>query len=479
MLGHEVMAALGDAAPEAWEAVVQLDLTGISADSRMIRPGMVFAALPGTRTDGMGHLADALRRGASAVLAPAGATWPDGLPRVPMLTDRQPRRALARIAAIFAAAQPARIVAITGTNGKTSTAEFLRQLWALAGLKAASLGTLGLNAPGFEAGPGLTTPDPVSLAETMAALACAGIDHAAIEASSHGLDQHRLDGMRLCAGAFTNLTRDHLDYHRTLEAYRTAKLRLFAELLPRGAPAVASDTLDGETRSQLREIAGARGLPLRVIGLDSAAPRPDGQDIRVADRTIHLPLAGRFQADNAIVAAAVAEATGLADPWSGLGELSGVRGRLELVGRPGRAGVYVDYAHTPDALARLVAALRPHTEGRLHLVFGAGGDRDPGKRRLMGEAAQAACRVIVTDDNPRTEEPATIRAAVLAGCPGAIEIGDRARAIAAGLDGLAPGDVLVVAGKGHEQGQIIGTETHPFDDATVIRALMGPVVGAA
>jgi UDP-N-acetylmuramoyl-L-alanyl-D-glutamate--2,6-diaminopimelate ligase len=473
MRAGDVMAALGDSDPRAWAEALSLDLTGIAADSRAVRPGMLFAALPGSRTDGMAHLADALERGAAAVLAPAGVEWPDGVRRVPMITDRQPRRALARIAAIFAGRQPDHVVAITGTNGKTSTAAFLRQLWSLAGLKAASLGTLGLHAPGFAAGPGLTTPDPVSLSHTMAALADVGIGHAAMEASSHGLDQYRLDGMRLCAGAFTNLTRDHLDYHGTLEAYRAAKLRLFADLLPEGAPAVASSMLEAATQSALRDIAARRRLRLRVIGLDGAMPRPDGQDIRVAGRTIHLPLAGRFQADNAIVAAALAEATGLADPWSRLDALSGVRGRLELVGRPGNAAVYVDYAHTPDALARLIAALRPHTQGRLHLVFGAGGDRDPGKRRLMGEAALAADQVIVTDDNPRTEDPVAIRAAVLRGCPGAREIGDRARAIAAGLEGLAAGDVLAVAGKGHEQGQTIGTETHPFDDASVIRALIG------
>lgn len=468
MTGAELMTALlsrwGDSDPAIWSAVAALDITGIAADSRRIRPGMMFAALPGSMTDGRAHLADAIARGAVCVLAPPGTRA-----EVPVIADAAPRRTLARIAAVLAGVQPRCVVAITGTNGKTSTAEFLRQIWTLDGTKAASLGTLGLTAPGFASGPGLTTPDPVTLAETLAGLARAGVDHAAIEASSHGLDQHRLDGVRLAAAAFTNLTRDHLDYHGTMAAYRTAKLRLFADLLPKGAPAVASDALDGET---LAELCGLRP-DLRVIGVDHAAPLPDGQEITVAGRRLHLPLAGRFQADNAVIAAALAEALGMAEPWRHLGRLSGVRGRLERVATPNRAAAYVDYAHTPDALTRLIAALRPHTQGRLHLVFGAGGDRDPGKRRLMGEAACAADVVIVTDDNPRSEDPAAIRAAVLQGCPDAIEIGDRARAIAAALAGLAPGDVLAVAGKGHEQGQIIGGQTHPFDDASVIRALIG------
>jgi len=313
-----------------------------------------------------------------------------------------------------------------------------------------------------------------------------------MEASSHGLDQCRLDGVRLAAAGFTNLTRDHLDYHGSLEAYRAAKLRLFDTLLPPGAPAIATAELDPDTLAALRAIAIARRLDLRTVGeagdtlrLIAAHPRPDGQDLILARpdgvrRTIAFPLPGRFQADNALLAAALAEALGEPDALSRLPGLTGVRGRLELAASPmGQQGgtgaaAYVDYAHTPDALARLLAALRPHTEGRLVLVFGAGGDRDRGKRPLMGaEASRGADLVFVTDDNPRTEDPAAIRAAILAACPGAIEIGDREAAIAAGLNALRSGDVLVVAGKGHEPGQIVGNVTIPFDDAAVIRRLTG------
>lgn len=470
-LMHAWAAAGGD--PHALSALRGLDLRGITADSRMVRPGMIFAALPGTREDGARYIADALARGAAAVLTQSAPCGPSGMAPCPIVTDPEPRRALALIAAILAGRQPAHVVAVTGTNGKTSVAEFLRQFWALSGRAAASIGTLGLTAPGFEHGPGLTTPDPVAVAQILADVARAGIDHAAIEASSHGLHQFRLDGVRLCAGGFTNLTRDHLDYHLTMDAYRTAKLRLFDTLLPEGAPAIASATLDSESLDALRAVAARRRLALQVVGPDSVAARPDGQDILYRGWRLHLPLAGRFQADNALVAAALAEASGVVDPWSLLGGLVGVRGRLELVARlDDGAAAYVDYAHTPDALTRVIAALRPHTEGRLHLVFGAGGDRDPGKRPLMGAAAQAADVVIVTDDNPRSEDPASIRAAVRARCPGAREIGDRAEAIAAGLAGLAAGDVLIVAGKGHEQGQIVGDHILPFDDADVIRRLV-------
>jgi UDP-N-acetylmuramoyl-L-alanyl-D-glutamate--2,6-diaminopimelate ligase len=366
------------------------------------------------------------------------------------------------------------VVAVTGTNGKTSTADFLRQIWALAGRKAASLGTLGVIAPGFATGPGLTTPDPVALANTMAELAKANVDCAAIEASSHGLHQFRLDGVRLSAGAFTNLTRDHLDYHGGMAAYRAAKLRLFDELLPEGAPAVASTSLDSETLELLRDIARRRKLAFSVEGPEQTVPQADGQIVRWRGVAFHLPLAGRFQADNAVLACALAEATGVSGALSLVGGLVGVRGRMELVATLANgAAIYVDFAHTPDALDRLIAALRPHTAGRLHIVFGAGGDRDPGKRPLMGASARAADMVIVTDDNPRTEDAAKIRAAVVSGCLDAIDIGGREAAIAAGINGLGAGDVLVVAGKGHEQGQTIGAETLPFDDAGVVRALLG------
>lgn len=470
----------------AWGRVGGVELAGITADSRRVAPGFLFAALPGSRADGRAFIADAVSRGAVAVLAPQGTAWPPGVPPRPLLEDPEPRRRLAQLAAGLAGRQPRTVVAVTGTNGKTSTVEFLRQIWASGDKFAASLGTLGVNAPGFEPGPGLTTPDPVNLAETLAALARAGVQHAAMEASSHGLDQFRLDGVRLAAAAFTNLTRDHLDYHGTEDAYRGAKLRLFDELLPAGAAAVASSDMDAATLAALTDIAARRRVSLRTVGeagtavrLLAVRPKPDGQELRVqvagSTREIDLPLPGRFQADNALMAAVLAMAVGELGALDRLPTLHGVRGRLELAARlPNGAVVYVDYAHTPDALERLLTALRPHTAGRLHVVFGAGGDRDRGKRPLMGAAAARFADVaIVTDDNPRSEDPATIRAAVLAACPGGHDGGDRERAIAEALNDLGPGDVLAVAGKGHEQGQTIGDTVIPFDDVTVVRRLAG------
>ena len=458
-------------------------MTGITADSRQVRPGMVYAALPGTRADGRAFIGDAVARGAVAVLAPPGTAWPDGVPARPLIADPEPRRALARLAALHAGPQPRTVVAVTGTNGKTSTAEFLRQLLALSGMQAASLGTLGLIGPDGASGPGLTTPDPVTLAETLAALARDGVQGVAMEASSHGLDQRRLDGVRLAAAGFTNLTRDHLDYHGTMDDYRAAKLRLFSAVLPPGAPAVACAELEPAALDALRGIAGpalhTTGEGGSLVRLLRATPQPHGQTLELESggsrRTVELPLPGRFQADNALLAAGLALMTGTGAALDLLPGLHGVRGRMELaVTLPNGAAVYVDYAHTPDALDRLLRALRPHTQGRLHVVFGAGGDRDRGKRPLMGAAAAAlADCAVITDDNPRTEDPASIRAAVLAACPGAWEIGDRAAAIAAALDALRPGDVLAVAGKGHEQGQTVGTGTLPFDDVSVVRRLVG------
>ncbi len=461
-----------------------MGVTGMTADSRAVRPGMLYAALPGARADGRAFISDAVARGAAAVLAPVGTAWPVGVPVRPMILDAEPRRALARLAALQAGPQPERIVAVTGTNGKTSTAEFLRQILAGSGVEAASLGTLGLITRTSQSTPGLTTPDPVALAEALAALARDGVRAVALEVSSHGLDQFRLDGVRLAAAGFSNLTRDHLDYHGTTEAYRAAKLRLFDALLPVGAPAVASASLDAATMDALRGIAARRGLALHRVGEDGdllrlvrATPQPGGQVLEIdaggVRRELILPLPGRFQADNALLAAGLAIVTGTADALDRLPALQGVRGRMELAATlPNGAAVYVDYAHTPDALDRLLSALRPHTAGRLHVVFGAGGDRDPGKRPLMGVAARAADRAFVTDDNPRSEDPAAIRRAVLAALPGAVEIGDRAAAIAAAMNGLAPGDVLVVAGKGHEQGQAVGGAVLPFDDASIVRGLL-------
>jgi UDP-N-acetylmuramoyl-L-alanyl-D-glutamate--2,6-diaminopimelate ligase len=478
---------LGDimrvSAPLAW---ADLNVASVTADSRAVGPGALFVAIPGTRQDGRAFIGQAVAAGAVAVLAPSGTSWPQDVPCRPLIEDAEPRRALALAAAVLAGRQPRQVVAVTGTNGKTSSVEFLRQIFASAGHRAASLGTLGLNAPGFPVGEGLTTPDPVSLARTLADLAACGIEHVAMEASSHGLDQFRLDGVRLTAGALTNLTRDHLDYHGTEAAYRAAKLRLFAVLLPPGTPVVANADMDGETLRQLLQIATDRRLNLSTVGeagsrirLLRATPRPDGQILAIEAlghrREIGLRLPGRFQADNVLLAAGLALAMGEATALDHLEGLTGVRGRMELAARlPNGAAVYVDYAHTPDALERLLLALRPHTAGRLHLVFGAGGDRDRGKRPLMGaSAARLADRAIVTDDNPRGEDPASIRGAILAACPGAVEIGDREAAIAAALSDLGPGDVLAVAGKGHEQGQTVAGIVHPFDDVSTVRRLVG------
>ncbi|HET6308168.1 MAG TPA: UDP-N-acetylmuramoyl-L-alanyl-D-glutamate--2,6-diaminopimelate ligase [Rhodopila sp.] len=483
---RHVSARVGVSRAQVWEAVAHLDIAGVTADSRRVVPGDLFAALPGTRVDGRAFIADAVERGAVAILAPQGTLWPPGVPPRPVITDPEPRQYLAHLAAVLAGPQPETVAAVTGTNGKTSTVEFTRQLWASAGVKAASLGTLGLHAPGFDPGPGLTTPDPVSLAEMLAGLARHGVSKAAIEASSHGLDQFRLDGVTLAAAAFTNLTRDHLDYHGTIETYRHAKLRLFDALLPTAAPAIAHSGMDEATLDALRDIARRRRLDFRTVGeegdrirLLDARPRPDGQDLTLLvggrTREVGLNLPGRFQADNVLVAAALVEALGMTDALDRLPQLRGVRGRMErAVVLPNGATVYVDYAHTPDALERLLMALRPHTSGRLHVVFGAGGDRDRGKRPLMGQVAVRLADVaIVTDDNPRSEDPAAIRSAIMAACPGGREIGDRAKAIETALNGLAAGDVLVVAGKGHEQGQTVGGTVLPFDDVTVVRRLAG------
>ena len=461
-----------------------LAITGVTADSRQARPGSLFVAVSGTAADGTGYIADAVARGAVAVLARDGVEWPDDVPPRPLLVCAEPRRALALMAASHAGAAPEKIVAVTGTNGKTSTVDFIRQLWTLGGLRAASLGTLGLVAPGMAGGGGLTTPGPVELAGLLAALARDGVGHVALEASSHGLHQFRLDGVRLAAAGFSNLTRDHLDYHGSLEAYRDAKLRLFAQLLPVRAVAVVNADMDASVVEAVHAAAIARRLVLRSVGergcdlrLVSARPVPHGLALVIeadgARIETELALPGRFQADNVLMAAALAQASGLEGALGLLDRLTGVRGRMELAATlPNQAAAYVDYAHTPDALHRVLESLRPHGR-RLVCVFGAGGDRDPGKRALMG---QEVCRLadvpIVTDDNPRREDPAAIRASILSGCPGAIEIGDREAAIAAGLAELRAGDVLVVAGKGHEQGQSVGGTTLPFDDAGVIRRLV-------
>jgi UDP-N-acetylmuramoyl-L-alanyl-D-glutamate--2,6-diaminopimelate ligase len=464
------------------------EITGVTADSRKVRPGFLFAALPGSTVDGRKFIPVALEAGAAAVLAPDDVS---GL-GVPVAHAVDLRRAYALAAAAFWGAQPATCVAVTGTNGKTSVATFCRQIFARLGHTSASMGTLGVTVstsgkPDRQiTPPGLTTPDAADVAELLARLASEGVTHLALEASSHGVDQRRLDGVRLTAAGFLNLTQDHLDYHGTMGAYRAAKLRLFEALLPRGATAVLN--ADSDQYGAFAAAAAVAGQP--VLSTGSA-----GEGIRVVDRvlaadgqrltlahsgtttTAHLPLAGAFQADNALVAAGLCIAAGGAPAavFAALEHLKGAPGRLQRVGaRAGGGEAYVDYAHTPDGLETVLKALRPHTEGRLLVVFGAGGDRDRTKRPLMGEiAARLADVAIITDDNPRSEAPAAIRAEVQAGAPGALNIGDRREAIRAGVAMLTPGDVLVVAGKGHEQGQTIAGVTHPFDDVVETATALG------
>lgn len=457
------------------------DIAGLTADSRAVRPGFLFAALPGTKADGAAFVRDAVARGAVAILGGEGLKGQDA--GVPLIIDANPRLRLAMMAAQFHPRQPETIVAVTGTNGKTSVASFTRQIWAFLGHPAASFGTVGIVSPKGTRGLSHTTPDPVEIHRLLDELAGEGVTHAAFESSSHGLAQYRADGVRLKAAGFTNLTRDHLDYHHTLEAYEAAKLRLFTEVLP--ADGVAVINADGAGAQAFVAAARRRGLRLIRVGeqgeelrLMARVPVGDGQQVSVSweGRTHRflLPLAGAFQASNALVAAGLVLATGgqAEGVFAALATLAGAPGRLEKIGVTG-AGVpvYVDYAHTPDALETVLRALRPHVQGQLWVVFGCGGDRDAGKRPLMGAAAQAlADRVIITDDNPRTEDAGLIRAAVLSGAAGAMEIGDRARAIAAAVAGAAAGDVVVVAGKGHEAGQIVGREVLPFNDADEVRA---------
>ncbi|KDE19929.1 UDP-N-acetylmuramoylalanyl-D-glutamate--2,6-diaminopimelate ligase [Acetobacter aceti 1023] len=466
------------------------EITAITADSRQVKPGTLFVAVPGVKTDGRTFIATAVQNGATAVLAPTNTPWPENVPVRPLVLAPNPRHALALMASLLAGPQPQHLVAITGTNGKTSTADFIRQIWTLQGFKAAAIGTLGLTGAENTAisFPALTTPDPVALANGLAALAQSGFDHVALEASSHGLEQGRLDGLHLAAAGFTNLTRDHLDYHLTLEAYRAAKLKLFDTLLPEHAIAAANADMDAETLAAIQSIASRRKLQLRLVGEQGTTLRlvahhalPAGQELTIQHNgrisTVLLPIPGRFQADNVLLAVALAaqDNAEIAHILPLLTQLRGVRGRLERATvLPNGACAYVDYAHTPDALARLLASLRPHARGRLIVVLGAGGDRDSGKRPLMGqEAVKGADIAIITDDNPRTENPASIRADIKAGAPQALEIADRKQAIAEALSMLKTDDVLVVAGKGHEQGQIIGNTILPFDDAAVLRTLAG------
>ena len=462
---------------------VDPDITGVTADSRAVRPGWLFAALPGTQVDGARFVPAAVQAGASAVIAGEGAVLEA---RAPTYRFKDVRRAYALAAARLHAAQPAVCVAVTGTNGKTSVATFVRQIFTALGREAASMGTLGVQtAREALTPPGLTTPDAAEVARLAAELARRGVTHLALEASSHGLDQRRLDGLRIVAGGFTNLSQDHLDYHADMGAYRAAKLELFERLVPRGGAAVLNADVDefpvfagfAVMHGQTVMSVGERGEALRLL---ERTPEPFGQRLLVdagsGPREVRLPLAGAFQASNVLVAAGLAMAAGEdADAVLAACErLEGAPGRMQRVGASASGGeAYVDYAHTPDGLRTVLEALRPHVRGRLVAVIGAGGDRDRTKRPLMGaEAARLADAVIVTDDNPRSEDPAAIRAEVLRGAPGARDTGDRRAAIGEAVASLRDGDVLVVAGKGHEQGQTVAGVVHPFDDVAEVRAAL-------
>lgn len=461
-----------------------IDIAGISSDSRAVGRGFLFAAMPGSTTDGARYVDKAIAAGAVAVLAGTQADIPTPA-GVAVVRADDPRRALALIAARFHPGQPEKLVAVTGTSGKTSVAAFVREIFADAGHEAASLGTVGIVSRRWSTYGRLTTPDPIALHEALDRLAREGVTHAALEASSHGLDQRRLDGIRIVAAGFTNLGRDHMDYHPTVADYLAAKMRLFGAILPADGTAVID--MDGAHSHDALKAARERGAELIRIGRD-------GSEIRITDLEaigfrqrlrfdafgkpydVLLPLAGTFQASNALVAAGLAIGAGIAPEtaFAALSRLEGAPGRLELAGRKANgAMIFIDYAHKPDAIATVLQALRPMTAGRLLIVFGAGGDRDTGKRRLMGEAATAhADGIVVTDDNPRSEVPAAIRAAILEGAPEALEIGDRREAIHKAMAMLGPDDVLCIAGKGHETGQIVGSEELPFSDHQVVRLVL-------
>jgi UDP-N-acetylmuramoyl-L-alanyl-D-glutamate--2,6-diaminopimelate ligase len=457
-------------------ALAALEVTGLALDSRAVKPGDLFFALAGSKTDGARFIDAAIAAGAVAV---AGDHPPAGC-KVPFVAVSKPRRALARAAAKFFPLQPATIAAVTGTSGKTSVAAFTRQIWERLGRVSASIGTIGLVSPKRTVYGSLTTPDPVALHQQLDEIAREGVTHLAFEASSHGLDQDRLDGVRISAGGFTNLSRDHMDYHPTVAHYLAAKLRLFRELIPPDGAAVIS--ADHDCSAEVIDAAKSRGLRVMAVGRNGNGA---GEGIRLIDAVVEgfaqtlaiehrgkkvaikLPLVGAFQIENALVAAGLAIGTGsdAADAFASLEHLEGAKGRLERVGERNGAPIFVDYAHKPDALAKALQALRPYARRKLIVVFGAGGDRDAGKRPIMGAiAAENADGVIITDDNPRSEKPEAIRAAILAAAKGAKEIGDRAAAIRTAISELEPGDALLIAGKGHETGQIVGSEVLPFSD---------------
>ena len=469
---------IADDAPHL-HGVDQISISGLTSDSRAVKPGFLFAALPGTSVDGAKFIPQAIASGAAAVLAQKGVTV-EGVPHIEV---DNPRLIFARMAARFFGSQPDLVVAVTGTNGKTSVASFVREIWGNMGFRAASLGTIGVVSPSGTVGLQHTTPDPVRLHEIMAALATDHVQHLAIEASSHGLDQYRLHGLRVTAGAFTNITRDHLDYHPDFEDYFNAKMRLFEELLQPGSPAVvnadspqAADVLNRAKKRGLFPFTVGRSgnaLELRNVTRDGFGQRLEVQG-PTKRHAILLPLVGDFQTSNALVAAGLVIATGGEEVLAmhGLETLKGAKGRLELVGyAKGSAPVFVDYAHTPDALENAIISLRPYVKGKLAVVFGCGGDRDKGKRPQMGAIATRLADVsYVTDDNPRTEDPAKIRRDIMAAAPGAVEIGGRAAAVRTAVEDLRAGDILLVAGKGHEEGQKIGNQELPFSDHDAVRA---------
>lgn len=480
LIGQDVLG--NDAAIEP--AAAALEVTGLALDSRVVKPGDLFFALAGSKTDGARFIDAAIAAGAAAVVgdhAPAAG-------KLPFITVANPRRALALAAARFFPAQPATIAAVTGTSGKTSVAAFTRQIWERLGHVSASIGTIGLVSPKRTVYGSLTTPDPIALHRQLDEIAREGVTHLALEASSHGLDQYRLDGVRVSAGGFTNLSRDHMDYHPTVAHYLAAKLRLFRELLPPDGAAVIS--ADHDCSAEAIEAARSRGLRVMAVGrngdgagegirLVGAAVEGFSQLLALEHRgkrySIRLPLVGEFQIENALVSAGLAIGTGsdAADVLASLEHLEGAKGRLERVGERNGAPIFVDYAHKPDALAKALQALRPYAKRKLVVVFGAGGDRDAGKRAIMGEiAADNADGIIITDDNPRSEKPETIRAAILATAKGARDIGDRAAAIRTAIEELQEGDALLIAGKGHETGQIVGGEVLPFSDHEAVAAAL-------
>ena len=453
-----------------------LSVTGLSADSRNVKPGMVFAALPGTAMDGRDFIPQAIEKGAIAILSVEGVKA-----SVPVISVSKPRLVYAQTAAKLYPGQPSTLVAMTGTNGKSSTVDFLRQIWAVAGFNAACFGTLGVTSFSGYKPITHTTPDALALHQTLSELASEGVTHAAMEASSHGLKQYRMDGVKVSASGFSNLTQDHFDYHPSMQDYFTSKARLFIDLTPRGAPVVINT--NDKFGKHLVEVCEGLGQDVLQVGwtgkdirIDEVMPHGSGQLLTLVVHgtryKVDLPLAGEFQALNAVAALGLAMKTGVEAEVAieALGYLKGVAGRLELAGQKDGAPVYVDFAHTEDGLDKLLRSVRPHTAGDIIIAFGCGGDRDPDKREKMGRvAAKLADQVIVTDDNPRTEDAALIRKAVLKGCPDALEIGDRKLAIAEGIRRLGPRACLVIAGKGHEQGQIVGKTVIPFSDVNVAR----------